>query len=146
MIRREESGELQWVFDGIMPISVEEGMRPDLITERMWNSRVVLPEYERILEPEWILDIPAKMNGNRGLKLARDLGYVVVEPRFRRFIVRDDVEYFERFLRKEHRFPVVDACVSSKTPQFLVDLIFPPALIPVDYLDVGLFSDSDEED
>jgi len=146
MVERKESGEKSWTTPYILPISVEEGMHPSLLVERVWNQAVTLPKFQKIIPGERVFEHDFEANGSKALRLARDLGYAYVDPEFVTFRVSDNPGYLESFLRREHRFPVIRAYLMKHTPNFLVDMIFPDALPHVNILDSMLFDSDDEVD
>jgi len=143
---QHEDGTVSWYASGVLAHSVYEGMSPALIVERLWNTAITLPLFERIYDVEWDYCENIRMNGSRALKLARDLGYAQIEPVFYTFIVGSNPEYLETFIAREHRFPVVEVSFVKHTPSFLVELMFPPCPSQVTDYDTSLLSSDSEED
>jgi hypothetical protein len=126
--RNDADGLVSWSYSGVIAHSVEEGMFPSLITERLWNTAIRLPRYEKVNASEVTFEEDIELNGSRALKLAKDLGYAIVEPCFVTFRVSDNPEYFESWMSKELRFPVSSVYLLKHMPKFLVDSIFYAAL------------------
>lgn len=145
MVERSSTGEKTWKTPYILPHSVEEGMHPSLIIERMWNQAVTLPRFEKMYPGEKVFEQDFEVNGSRALRLARDLGYAYTDPIFYTFRVSDNPQYLESFLRREQRFPVLRAYLVKHIPTFLVDMIFPVDLSQPDH-DVYLVGSDGEED
>lgn len=143
----EKSGGARFLF----PTCVEEGIDVDSWIDRMWYTSVTLPRFGNLLVnvEEFEMDIEQRCTMRRSLKLAKDLGYCVVSPVMDTFFVFSDPDRVKAFLLKENSDgSLVDFCLSSTCPRWLVDLVVDETcmILPSPSDQIGVLYVTDDED
>lgn len=136
LAEREEDGRFAPRF--LYPTCVEEGLNVEEWINRIWYTSVTLPRFsdESIPEEEFCLDLEFECRMRRSLKLAKDLGYCVVEPVMDTFAVLSDPDRVRRFLTKDvSGGSHVRFCLSSRCPTWLVNIVRDEACTPIIAID-----------
>jgi len=110
-------------YEVFYPTTLDTWMTFDSAMQVYSHRIVVLPDEEGQLSEEINPCQPLLMRSSKALKLAKDLGYVTMTPRYKRCFGKDDPELFERIFLGERISILYDVYILEDIPSWMLDLI-----------------------